>query len=128
MTFPGMPSVFYGDEKGIMGVLEQDYRNPMPWDKEETDLGRFYKDVIGLRRSQELLRSGEFKVIKGDEGDHFIGFIRYTNDSEIIVLMNMSDEDRDISEEFNTEILFSQRLNGNTLQPKGFAVLKRTKD
>ena len=32
MTFPGMPSVFYGDEVGLTGILEEEYRQPMPWD------------------------------------------------------------------------------------------------
>ena len=30
MTFVGMPCVFYGDEKGMTGVLEEEYRQPMP--------------------------------------------------------------------------------------------------
>ena len=33
MTFPGMPSVFYGDELGITGIEEADYRQAMPWKK-----------------------------------------------------------------------------------------------
>ena len=43
MTFPGMPSIFYGDELEISGVLEKDYRKPMPWGK-KSDLFEFYKD------------------------------------------------------------------------------------
>lgn len=33
MCFPGMPSVFYGDELGVAGILEDEYRQPMPWGK-----------------------------------------------------------------------------------------------
>ena len=33
MTFPGMPCVFYGDEKGLCGVSEREYRQAMAWGK-----------------------------------------------------------------------------------------------
>lgn len=33
MTFPGMPSVFYGDELGVTGLCEDDYRQAMPWER-----------------------------------------------------------------------------------------------
>lgn len=130
MTFPGMPSVFYGDEKGIMGVLEKDYRNPMPWDKEETDLGRFYKEVIGLRNAEDALRSGEFKVVKADACDHLIGFIRYTKDIEITVLINMFEGEKDISAELENgaDVIFSLGLDGNALKAKGCAVIKRVRN
>lgn len=29
MTMPGMPCVFYGDEQGLMGITEPEYRRPM---------------------------------------------------------------------------------------------------
>ena len=29
MAFPGMPCVFYGDEKGLEGASENEYRRPM---------------------------------------------------------------------------------------------------
>lgn len=137
MTYPGMPSVFYGDEKNITGVLEKDYRKPMPWNKEETDLGRFYKKAIALRSKEEALRSGEFRVVKADKNDHLIGFIRYTNDIEIIVLMNMSDEEKVIeiesfvrngSENIRVQVLLSEGFEGNRLSPKGYAVIKRIKN
>lgn len=31
MTFVGMPTVFYGDELGVQGLSEEEYRCPMPW-------------------------------------------------------------------------------------------------
>lgn len=51
MCFPGMPSVFYGDELGITGILEADYRSPMPWQGGDTESLAFYKRAIALRRT-----------------------------------------------------------------------------
>lgn len=48
MTFPGMPSIFYGDELGVEGVLEDEYRQAMPWGREDTLLS-FYREAIRLR-------------------------------------------------------------------------------
>lgn len=52
MTFPGMPSVFYGDEAGITGISEAEYRSPMPWDTlaETDDLFCLYQRAVELRK------------------------------------------------------------------------------
>ena len=31
MCFVGMPTIFYGDELGVQGMQEEEYRAPMPW-------------------------------------------------------------------------------------------------
>lgn len=41
MTFVGMPTVFYGDELGVQGLSEEEYRCPMPWDNENSTLCTF---------------------------------------------------------------------------------------
>ena len=63
MTFPGMPSIFYGDELGLEGIQEADYRQPMPWNKvkaykenESDSLYVFMRNLIYLRRSENVLR------------------------------------------------------------------------
>lgn len=47
--FPGVPSLFYGDEKGLDGIVENDYRRAMEWDPSpfEEDIKR----LIGLRNT-----------------------------------------------------------------------------
>lgn len=35
MCFPGIPSVFYGDELGVTGIREEEYRQPMPWGRQQ---------------------------------------------------------------------------------------------
>lgn len=49
MLMPGVPSLFYGDERKITGVLEEEYRQAMPWEREDTLCG-FVQKLIRLRR------------------------------------------------------------------------------
>ena len=49
MLFPGAPCVFYGDEAGLTGVTEPEYRRPMDWENAEGSWFDFYRQVAGLR-------------------------------------------------------------------------------
>lgn len=44
--FPGMPCVFYGDELGVSGTDELDFRRAMPWQSGDAELLEFYRDAI----------------------------------------------------------------------------------
>lgn len=48
--FPGTPCVFYGDELGVTGVTEAEYRRAMPWERESETLRAFYSEAAALRR------------------------------------------------------------------------------
>ncbi|MBQ8081103.1 MAG: glycoside hydrolase family 13 protein, partial [Clostridia bacterium] len=63
MTFIGMPCVFYGDEKGMTGLKEAEYRRPMPWDI-SSPLSDVYQRLIGLRKSYPALMRGSFETVE----------------------------------------------------------------
>ncbi len=63
MSFVGMPSIFYGDEKGLMGLSEPEYRQAMDFDREDT-LEDVYRRLIRLRQEQPALRRGEFRTVE----------------------------------------------------------------
>ena len=63
MTFIGMPCVFYGDEKGMMGMTEAEYRSPMPWDA-VSSLTDIYRKLITLRKEHPALTRGDFETIE----------------------------------------------------------------
>lgn len=47
--YPGIPSLFYGDEKGIEGIREFAYRSPMKWE-EGDETAAFVKEVLQIRK------------------------------------------------------------------------------
>jgi glycosidase len=62
MSFPGAPTVYYGDEVGLGGGEDPDNRRPYPWADEggEPDLAlrAEFRKLIALRRQHAVLRRG----------------------------------------------------------------------
>lgn len=62
-TYPGLPSIYYGDEAGV-----QASRAPFPWNSQHKELLTFYKNCIALRKENPALVTGELTLLHG-EGD-----------------------------------------------------------
>lgn len=62
-TAPGAPCVFYGDELGMTGVSEPDYRSAMPWDVPAEDLRPLFRSLIALRNKNDTLALGTFRSV-----------------------------------------------------------------
>ena len=62
MSFPGMPCVFYGDEKGLEGASENEYRRPMDFGR-TNGLEEAYRRMIALRKEHPALRHGDFQTV-----------------------------------------------------------------
>ncbi len=54
MTFPGVPSIYYGDEAGMQGLNDPGNRSPYPWGHEDTDFLTMVKNAGSLRRAMPL--------------------------------------------------------------------------
>ena len=55
-ALPGIPSVYYGDEVGMTGLL--DPFNRQPWQVQDDRLEGYYRQLAALRRSSRALRTG----------------------------------------------------------------------
>jgi glycosidase len=91
MSFVGMPTIFYGDEQGIDGVLESEYRKAMSWSTGD-DMYSFFKALIQVRKSTDALKHGDFETVYADEGQNLYLFKRVYNDEVILVALNMNVE------------------------------------
>ncbi|MEL6787864.1 MAG: glycoside hydrolase family 13 protein [Cyanobacteria bacterium J06607_15] len=91
MTFPGAPSIFYGDEVGLPGGKDPDCRRVFPeaeqWDVE---ILKNYKQLIALRHQYAALRTGTYKTLFADH-DLYV-FARILDREEVIVAVNTSKE------------------------------------
>lgn len=74
-TFPGAPSLYYGDEVGLPGELDPDCRRTFPpesaWNPE---LLRIHKALIALRHQHPALRTGAYRICYAE--GHTYGFTR----------------------------------------------------
>lgn len=125
MTFPGMPCIFYGDEKGVEGMTEDAYRQAMPWEKEDR-LTSFFRKAIRLRREEEALRRGSFWTVSARQGSGLYVYAREWKRQRILVALNREERPARLSESWLVgEVLWERGLQGCLLQPNGFAVLKK---
>ncbi|MEN6339505.1 MAG: glycoside hydrolase family 13 protein [Clostridiaceae bacterium] len=121
LTFPGAPSVFYGDEQGITGILEDDYRAPMRFG--ETALTTFYRNAIALRNAFSCLRTGEFRTKFAENG--LYGYERTDANARLAIALNAQDQPADVSElAAGGTILLSQGFDGQSLAPFGYFIAR----
>jgi glycosidase len=87
LTFPGAPSIYYGDEVGLPGALDPDSRRGFPleagWDKK---ILKTHRELIALRHAYPCLRTGDYKVLYA-QGELYI-FARVLGTEELIVAVN----------------------------------------
>ena len=137
MTFPGMPSIFYGDELGLEGIQEADYRQPMPWNKvkaykenESDSLYVFMRNLIYLRRSENVLRRGEFRTVYTQKNGGLYIYERYSTQERIRVIINRNQESVGIgaflikSGNGQSEILAEHGRIGCKLEGYGYILVK----
>ena len=56
MTWPGAPTIYYGDEAGLCGWTDPDNRRGYPWGREDLELIEFHKYLTRIRKSNPALK------------------------------------------------------------------------
>lgn len=88
MTLPGVPCVYYGDERGVEGFRDPYNRSTFPWDGGRRDATTIYRNAIALRKTLPMLVDGEFEPFSA--GEDVFGFWRRSEDGVVCVLANAS--------------------------------------
>ena len=150
MTWPGAPTVYYGDEAGLTGWTDPDNRRTYPWGREDWDMIHFHKEMIRIHKSRKALMRGSLKMLKNQDG--YLAYARFTEEEQIVVVVSSEEEQREIripvweagvadqgkmeylmrstSEGWNTEKKFCPVVAGEihiTLPPLGSVVLLQNK-
>lgn len=63
MTWPGAPTIYYGDEAGVCGFTDPDSRRTYPWGREDKDLIWFHKEMIQVHKRYKIFISGSIKFL-----------------------------------------------------------------
>ena len=95
MTWPGSPTIYYGDEAGVVGWTDPDCRRTYPWGHEDTDLIEMHKALTKMRKENPVFAEGSIKPLFAETG--IICYSRFRNEVYAIVSCNNLEEKRIIS-------------------------------
>jgi glycosidase len=105
LTFPGAPSIYYGDEVGLPGRLDPDSRRGFPLEAHwELDVLDYHRQLIFLRHAYSALRTGAYQVLFAQAAVYV--FVRILGTEELIVAVNTGTAPAKVSIE--ADILKSQ--------------------
>lgn len=94
MTWPGAPTLYYGDEAGLCGWTDPDNRRSYPWGKEDMDLLEFHRDMILMHKINPALVKGSLIEMHSEYG--LIAYGRFYKDNKILVVINNNDEEKEL--------------------------------
>lgn len=86
MTWPGAPTLYYGDEAGVCGWTDPDSRRTYPWGKEDLELIEFHRYMTGIHKRIPALRKGALKPLFA--GQHQIAYGRMSRDHQTITVIS----------------------------------------
>jgi alpha-glucosidase len=86
MTWPGAPTLYYGDEAGMMGWTDPDNRRPFPWGNEDALLMEAHREIIAMRRRFPMLRHGSVIFLWNNTG--FISYARFDEKQKLVIAIN----------------------------------------
>jgi neopullulanase len=89
LTYPGAPSIYYGDEIGMQGGHDPANRGAFPWHEQgswDNALLHEFQRLIALRRSRPALRRGTFRILLA-AGDLF-AHARQFGEETLVVVFN----------------------------------------
>lgn len=94
MTWPGAPTIYYGDEAGVCGWTDPDNRRTYPWGHEDKELIRFHQDIIKLHKQSSALKTGSLKTIYG--AHKVLVYGRFDTNEKYVVCINNNYEDVEV--------------------------------
>ena len=117
MLFPGVPSLFYGDEQAICGMKENEYRNPMVW-SQNPQLYEFVQKIIEIRK-EYIEEDTSYEVLWEETDERVLTFVRDGRKERLFVSLNVSEMDQEWNRGEKNMILASTE-NEELLEAMGY--------
>ncbi len=90
MTWPGAPTIYYGDEAGLCGFTDPDCRRGYPWGHEDFDLIEFHRYMIQIHKEFKCISTGSLYMMDASCA-HVLAYCRFDLDEQVVVLVNNTD-------------------------------------
>ncbi len=86
MTWPGAPTIYYGDEAGLCGFTDPDNRRTYPWGKEDMEMIKFHKEMIRIHKLCPEIKTGSLKELYAE--NNVIVYGRFNRTAAVLVAIN----------------------------------------
>lgn len=90
-TYAGAPTIYYGDELGMVGADDPDDRRAMIWGEGNEALLKWYARLAAIRNNYSALRTGSVEPVYGTE-DAVLAYVRSDETDKMLVMMNNSNK------------------------------------
>lgn len=130
MTWPGAPTIYYGDEAGVCGFTDPDNRRTYPWGNEDRELISYHKDLIRIHKENQEFLTGSIKELVSDY--NVIAYGRFNKKTQSIILVNNNENEYNAMIEvwtigvpkncMVTQLIMSTE-NGYTIESKEYQVV-----
>ncbi|MGN0269818.1 MAG: glycoside hydrolase family 13 protein [Candidatus Weimeria sp.] len=129
MTWPGAPTLYYGDEAGAVGFTDPDSRRTYPWGSANYDLIDFHRDMIYLRRFHRALKTGCLNFLAS--GRNYVSYARFDSTDKIVVAINSGEDEFEVDipvwkgevpENCDMQMIFAANRQGYSLLPVRYTV------
>ena len=94
MTWPGAPTVYYGDEAGVCGFTDPDNRRTYPWGREDREMLAFHKAAIRMHKQRPVLTHGSLIFLHTDY--NVLSYGRFSDRQQIVVIFNNNMESKEL--------------------------------
>jgi 4-alpha-glucanotransferase len=118
-TFPGAPTVYYGDEVGMEGFEDPYNRRTYPWGYENQTLLAHYRTLGNLRKNTQCLRTGTLRW--GPCRGHVLSFYRKGEGETVATAVNAGVETEYVTLPWEQESA-TDVLTGTTYSAKNGSV------
>ena len=92
MTWPGAPTIYYGDESGVCGWTDPDSRRTYPWGRENHELQDFHRYMVRIHASCGAFRKGSLIPLCMEED--LVSYGRVFGEEKAVVCVYTGEEEK----------------------------------
>jgi neopullulanase len=124
MTYVGAPSIYYGDEIGLVGGKDPLNRACFPWNRDvwNEELREWVRNCISLRQSFASLRRGTLVMLHARDSSRTVAFARRHGRETMLVVLNASDNDASIDMLLSSLNIEDEMLLHDQLSTRSYTV------
>jgi len=151
LTLPGTPYVYYGEEIGMTGEKpDERIREPFIWDSKDdskntkwidstndkekagynlqkddkNSIYSFYKDIINVRKNNDVLKYGDIIPVENKESKVFIMSRKHEQETAFVIVNSIDSESNITLKEGNYKVLYSSVRKDKKIKIKDALNLK----